>query len=264
MGGAETSWRSARPMPGWRLVFLDSYAHSVLGVDAHEEAFARASEVLLKRNPNDWRTAGNWLQGLYALARRFVPYNGQLGETQLAWLRAELDEAQRVRERVVVFTHVPLCPGAASSSCLVWDYPQALEVLAAHASSRNAGECGVVAVYAGHDHKGGYAVDGAGIHHVTLASPLEAASSVAHAVGVFSNTGMTLVGKGAVEPRRLRWCVSTEDALKWREAFLVEECKSLVELCKGARTAEQCRAILDAHEGAWDYLGPDWPKRYDD
>jgi len=39
-------------------------------------------------------------------------------------------------------------------------------------------------VFAGHDHKGGYALDENGIHHVTLASPLEAVDCVAHAVAI--------------------------------------------------------------------------------
>ena len=47
---------------------------------------------------------------------------------------------------------------------MAWDFEQCLEILARH-------DC-VAACLAGHDHKGGYALDDQGVHHVTLQSPL--------------------------------------------------------------------------------------------
>ena len=58
-----------------------------------------------------------------------MPYNGGLGEEQLAWLRAELAAAAAAAERVVIMCHVILHPKACGGGTMVWDYPEALEVL---------------------------------------------------------------------------------------------------------------------------------------
>ena len=58
-----------------------------------------------------------------------MPYNGRLGEEQLAWLRAELAAAAAAAERVVIMCHVILHPKACGGGTMVWDYPEALEVL---------------------------------------------------------------------------------------------------------------------------------------
>ena len=50
---------------------------------------------------------------------------------------------------------------------MVWDYPEALEVL----HSEEAGGC-VAAVLCGHDHFGRYHRDEHGVHHCTFCSPL--------------------------------------------------------------------------------------------
>ena len=61
-------------------------------------------------------------------------------------------------------SHLPMQPGACKDVCLLWNYEEALALFHAH-------PC-VVAVFAGHDHDGGYRRDGHGIHHVTFQSPL--------------------------------------------------------------------------------------------
>jgi manganese-dependent ADP-ribose/CDP-alcohol diphosphatase len=52
----------------------------------------------------------------------------------------------------------------------------------------------VVAVFAGHYHKGGYAVDTEGLHHITMPSPLTHADCFAH-VEVHADR-LELVGAG--------------------------------------------------------------------
>ena len=61
-----------------------------------------------------------------------------------------------------------LGPGSCGNSCLLWNYEAVLDVL--H-SQKNV----VVAVFAGHEHRGGFREGETGISHVTFRSPLEAA-----------------------------------------------------------------------------------------
>ena len=99
--------------------------------------------------------------------RRFVPYNGGLGEEQLAWMRMELADAAKAGERVLIMCHVILHPEACGGSTMVWDYPEALDVI----RSPEARGC-VAAVLCGHDHFGQYHCDEDGVHHCTFCSPL--------------------------------------------------------------------------------------------
>ena len=100
------------------------------------------------------------------LEQRFVPFNGGLGTKQLEWLRSVLLKAKEKKEKVVLFTHAPLYEGAASTRNLAFDYDKALSII------HEEGESTVVAVMAGHYHRGGYAQDENGVHHVTIQSPL--------------------------------------------------------------------------------------------
>lgn len=76
-----------------------------------------------------------------------MPYNGAHGEEQLKWLETELHNAMTEKQRVVVLTHVGVCPGVCDDDCLSWDYPQVLKLL------HGAGKAVVAAVLSGHDHK---------------------------------------------------------------------------------------------------------------
>jgi hypothetical protein len=257
--------RAVTAAPGLRFVFLDPYEEAVIGVERGGAGYAAAASVLRANNPNDFETSTDWLRGLQGLRRRFVPYNGQVGPGQLAWLREELRAAACERGEVcLVFSHVPLCPGACSSSCLAWNFDAVLGVLGEFASAKFAGRAGVGCVFAGHDHKGGLAVDAAGIHHVTLAAPLESPDGLAHAVCKCLPGGLELLGKGAVPRLSLAWCASPAQAAEWREDFASKEVQALFELCKGAKDLAACRHVWEAHGGAWDALPEGWPKRYDD
>ncbi len=145
------------------------------------------------------------MAGMKGTARRFVPYNGAAGAEQLHWLAKELD----CDERVIVASHVPLLPGSCEDECLLWDYEEVLAVIAA-------GRAHVVAVFAGHDHSGGYKFDPTTrTHHVTMQSPMVAKNrghSTAHAIVQVSDTHLEVVGSGSVPSRRLA-IHSTEDSI---------------------------------------------------
>lgn len=104
--------------------------------------------MLDAHNPNDCtRRDIDLSEGMTGVDSRWMPYNGAHGEAQLTWLEAELSSARAEQQRVVVLTHVGVCPGVCDDDCLSWDYPQVLEIL------HGAGKDLVAAVFSGHDHK---------------------------------------------------------------------------------------------------------------
>ena len=159
------TWYSFKPVPDspLRVIVLDSYDVSTIE-GSTEERTTQAKIFLQKHNHNDITTVGvDWSAGLVGRERRFQPYGGMVGDQQLSWLRNTLVTAAGEGEVVVVLLHTPLCPGAANNLCLLWNYQDVLDIIK---------ETGcVIAVFAGHDHEGGYLVQ-EGVHHFTLPSPL--------------------------------------------------------------------------------------------
>ncbi|KAJ1269617.1 hypothetical protein BS78_07G225100 [Paspalum vaginatum] len=162
-GGAARAYYDVSPWPGYRLVVLDAYDFSAVGRPRGDPVAARARRLLDARNPNRDKNSPAGLEGT---DRRFVMFNGGVGAAQLLWLDAVLRRAARRGEKVVLCSHLPLHPGAASPTGLMWNYDEVMAVVRRH------GAC-VVACLAGHDHKGGYAVDDRGVHHRTLEAALE-------------------------------------------------------------------------------------------
>lgn len=165
-----STWRAVQPAAGVRIVSLDAFDISTIN-GAGDPRTAAGYSYLSSRNPNDISMVGvDWTEGLEGEERRFVPYNGGVGDEQLDWLRKQLVSALTAAERVVVLSHVPLVHGCSEPSTVVWNTDEVREVL--H-SPRGTSETPVVACFYGHDHKGGYCRDSRGLHHVTLTAPLE-------------------------------------------------------------------------------------------
>ena len=127
---------------------MDSFAISTLGYPPDHPCNRAAWELLDANNPNDCtRRDIDLSQGMTGVDSRWMPYNGAHGEEQLKWLETELHNAMTEKQRVVVLTHVGVCPGVCDDDCLSWDYPQVLKLL------HGAGKAVVAAVLSGHDHK---------------------------------------------------------------------------------------------------------------
>jgi len=193
---------SFSPSEGWKVVVLDAYQISLIGHTQDDLRLQEAVELIAEKNPNvspDGASGSNWFDGIpqNSYRRRFVPFNGGYGCEQLEWLQAELEAASSKHERVILLSHVPIHPKALSravgGSSFVWDYDQVLEIL--HSVQTTDGNSIVAAILCGHDHQGGYHLDDCGIHHVTVASPLNQGSkgSAFGVVRVFRD-GMELVG----------------------------------------------------------------------
>lgn len=159
-------YHSFNPVNSIRIIVLNSFHLSTMlpkGTPEHGQAQA----LMDKYNPNDLSRPCNFSTGLSGLDQRWVPYNGGLGEGQLAWLAAELQEAKATCQTVIILSHVPLHPEASQNGArtVIWDYDAALALI------RDSG-C-VAAVLSGHNHKGGYCIGAEdGVHHVTFQSPL--------------------------------------------------------------------------------------------
>lgn len=133
-----------------------------------------------------------------------MPFNGGLGAEQLEWLRETVSAAAERGDRVVVMSHVPMLAAASSERTLLYDADAALDVL------RDAGRGAVVAVLAGHLHRGGYAVDELGVHHVTVNSPLNFDDCFGHC-DVYADR-IELVGSGELPSRTLRFAADSAGA----------------------------------------------------
>lgn len=103
------------------------------------------------------RLALEWMEDLNAAsALNGNPWNGGIGEEQITWLAARLDESAAVGERVIALCHYPIFP--AHRHNLLND----LEILRVLRNYPN-----VAAWFCGHNHEGGYARF-AHLHHVNL------------------------------------------------------------------------------------------------
>mmetsp|Transcript_43690 Transcript_43690/g.68405 ORF Transcript_43690/g.68405 Transcript_43690/m.68405 type:complete len:183 (+) Transcript_43690:155-703(+) len=156
----------------------------------------KAYQLMEANNPNNVRGPADWLNGLSGQDRRWVPYNGAFSATQVDWIRREIQSSDARKEKVIVLSHIALAPGACAESCLVWNYQEVLEICQKSES--------VVLVLAGHDHEGGYVCDEAGVHHVTIASPLEVvADQLAFGVIDVHQNRLVIRGTGKVVSREL-------------------------------------------------------------
>eukprot|EP01060_Flectonema_neradi_P023940 TRINITY_DN3236_c0_g1_i1.p1 TRINITY_DN3236_c0_g1~~TRINITY_DN3236_c0_g1_i1.p1 ORF type:complete len:360 (+),score=68.71 TRINITY_DN3236_c0_g1_i1:64-1143(+) len=201
MTGSNNKLYHSFTVDGVRMVVLNSYdEHVIIDVEAPanvEETFQKLEKV----NPNNLRGgrgAGvNWAANMTGEALRFMPYNGGVLQEQLDWLSDTLDDANEKNEKVIVFTHVPVYPGSACATTLIWNYKEVVPILQKHEN--------VVAVFTGHDHKGGYAIDETGIHYVTLPSPLSVTGDIktAHAVVEVYPDRLFVRGEGVYPSREL-------------------------------------------------------------
>jgi manganese-dependent ADP-ribose/CDP-alcohol diphosphatase len=162
----EILYYSTRPHPGFRFIFLDPFDVSSLNASSDDKRL-QAEELLMQNNPNlvGEKKNGNWFTGIPLEQQRYVPYNGQISQKQLDWLASELASASSFGERVMIFSHLPVYRRCVHPSGLMWNAETVLELIQ---QSRN-----VLAMFSGHDHHGGYALDEAGIHHIIPPAPLE-------------------------------------------------------------------------------------------
>ncbi|XP_042013382.1 manganese-dependent ADP-ribose/CDP-alcohol diphosphatase-like [Salvia splendens] len=150
------------PVPEVRFVVLDGYDISSIGWPEGHPNRLKAIDILKEKNPN---VDKNSPEGLVGPPRRFVQFNGAVGEEQMEWLDRVLQDATKLNQRVVVCSHLPLDPRATSFAALLWNYEEVMEVVHRYSC--------VKVCLAGHTHRDGYVMDSHGVHHRVLAAALE-------------------------------------------------------------------------------------------
>jgi manganese-dependent ADP-ribose/CDP-alcohol diphosphatase len=150
-----------------RFVVLDAYDVAIMQrCEVSSNKRREATEILTAKNPN-FETNMNSPEGLQGTQRRFVGFNGAVGQRQLSWLKGTLEAARRENQHVVILSHNPIFPDASSAVCLIWNYDEVLDMLREYSDV-------VVASFSGHAHKGGYSRDPeSGIHFRVFEAALE-------------------------------------------------------------------------------------------
>jgi manganese-dependent ADP-ribose/CDP-alcohol diphosphatase len=95
--GVEKEYYHYKPCDGFRIIVIDPYQDTVIGLQKDDPLFQKASDILMKNNknmsPEVYNGGGSWYDGVDGVERRFVPFNGGLGKDQIDWLSAQLKEA---------------------------------------------------------------------------------------------------------------------------------------------------------------------------
>ena len=160
-----------------KFIVLDSYDIALMRRSPQFSTKRKlAIETLQQNNGRNYRDGNeNSPEGLEGLQKRYVAFNGGVGEIQLDWLRDELESTRQHNEdankngyqNVIVLSHQPIHPGSSNPVCLIWNYNSVLDILREYSDV-------VIASFAGHAHKGGYALDElSGIHFRVVEAVLE-------------------------------------------------------------------------------------------
>lgn len=126
----------------WRVIFLDTYAVNVVEFTPDEiqgaleypfryrdqwpEKYRIGHEFLEENNLQALKGYSgeqkiDWFKGVPTEKKKFVPFNGGLGEKQLKWLENQLSEAYQKKQLVCLFGHIPITKNNWSSKCILWD-----------------------------------------------------------------------------------------------------------------------------------------------
>eukprot|EP01031_Cornospumella_fuschlensis_P037617 gene37617-45695_t len=149
---------------GWRFISVDGYDVSLIASSSDCRA-ALAKQIISLHNPNDLSNSTGWFKGLTKENMRFVPYNGGISHSQLAWLNDTLYKSYQNKEKVIIFCHQPIFSPNKPSS-LIWNAEETLDILHQYPGT-------VVMWLAGHDHGGQCAIDNRGIYHIVPPAPIE-------------------------------------------------------------------------------------------
>jgi len=161
----------------YRFVALDGNDVSVLATVAGTPERERADVMLRELTKRKSRSA--------------KPWNGAVGDTQLAWLDKTLSDADEKGQKSIVFCHFPVLPEAGHN---LWNDRAVRDVLDKHKS--------LIAYMNGHNHHGAYAERG-GVHYVTVRGMVETADTTAYAAMSVDGKILNEDGTGREPDRRL-------------------------------------------------------------
>ncbi len=120
-------------------------------------------------------------------------YNAAVGEKQLQWVRKELQKAALKKQKVLVFSHLPVMP--LNHSHNLWNDAELVKELEASPQ--------FVAYMNGHNHKGNY-VENKGRHYLNFKGMVETAKDNAYSVVSVYNDRIEIDGFGLEPDRSLK------------------------------------------------------------
>jgi len=154
----------------YRFVFLDNYDETVLSRNGGKKT--AADKLLNSKNPNYASGSANhpYPDSPTSLNRRFVSFNGGLGDLQLSWLTTELEASRTLHQSVIISSHQPIHPSTTPPICLPYNYLPLLSLVHSYSDV-------VTLTLSGHTHKSGYVEDG-GVAFLVVPAVLESGPPV--------------------------------------------------------------------------------------
>tara|TARA_R110002050_G_scaffold141251_2_gene266343 strand:- start:45925 stop:46803 length:879 start_codon:yes stop_codon:yes gene_type:complete len=119
-----------------------------------------------------------------------MPWNGAIGNTQLAWLKNQLESAQKEGLNTIVFCHFPILP---TNEANLWNDKEVVEIIESYST--------VKAFINGHHHPGNY-VYHHHVHYLTLQGMVRTKEANSFAYLTLFNHKIVVKGYGR-EPSRI-------------------------------------------------------------
>ena len=159
-----------------KFIILDGYDIAFMKRSSTKsKKYKLAEDILKKENPINYKANNmNSPEGLVGLQKRFVGFNGAIGDQQLIWLHDELQQSRRCRnnQKVIIVCHQCIHPDSSNPVCLLWNYEKVLTILRSYSDI-------VIGAFSGHAHKGGYVRDSiSGIHFRIIEAVLESKPTI--------------------------------------------------------------------------------------
>ena len=111
-------------------------------------------------------------------------WNGGIGKEQQKWLKQELDSANLLNQKAIIFSHIPVYPKGDPHN--LWNDFEIIDLIEKNSN--------VVAYINGHNHTGGYGFKN-GIHYITLSGMVDTKVG-SYGILEFYRDSLVLVGFG--------------------------------------------------------------------
>jgi len=125
----------------WRFIVLDATDYAFYSYSVHNYKFSDVDSFYIA-------TEGK---------NNHYLWNSAIGNKQKTWLRTELDSALSKKQKVIIFSHLPLRPIKEEHS--LWNAEEIIEIIEGYPN--------VTAFISGHNHEGNYVLKN-GINYITL------------------------------------------------------------------------------------------------
>ena len=158
---------------GWRFIVLDATDYAYYSNLLHDHDIQEID--LYKENTNGQANSKDW--------------NSAIGKAQQNWLKKELEKADLLREKVILFSHMPLRPHNDPHN--LWNHQEILKIIEKNSN--------VVAFINGHNHSGNYEYY-KGVHYITIFGMVD---TIISSYGILEFNMDSLVLKGYVNQKTM-------------------------------------------------------------